>query len=138
MTVHGGTPVLAYVHPVAGGLTLALLGYVGSLGLRARNDRRRAPALLRRHARLAPVMYGFVSASWIAGFTSTWLLRHDLHPGASMHLRIGAALVLALSGGFVTSHFMRRPRARAMHPWFGVAAMLLAAAQVFFGLQLTP
>jgi len=136
--VRDAPPLLVYVHPVVGGLTLVLLGYVGSLGLRARNDRRHAGALLRRHAKLAPIMYGLIVATWIAGFLSTWLLRPDLQLGASMHLRIGAALVLALSGGFVTSRWMARPESRAIHPWFGVLAMLLAAAQVFFGLQLTP
>ena len=130
--------MLAYIHPIAGGLTIAFLVYVGSLGLRARNDRRRARQLLAQHAWLAPWMYGFVLASWIAGFTSTWLLRHDLELGSSTHLRVGAALVVALSAGVVTSRWMHRDEIRAIHPWFGAAAMLLAAAQVFFGLQITP
>ena len=130
--------MLPYVHPVIAGLALALLGYAGSLGLRARNDRRQARKLLRRHARLAPIVYGLVIASWAGGFLSTWLLRRDLDLGASTHLRIGAALVLMLSGGALSSRWMRRPTIRAIHPWFGVGAMLLAAAQVFFGLQMTP
>jgi len=129
---------LPYLHPIAGGLTLALLGYVGSLGLRARSDRRRARVHLRRHARLAPIMYALVVVSWVGGFLSTWLLRRDLELGASPHLRIGAALVLALSAGALTSRWIHRPAVRAVHPWFGAAAMLLAAAQVFFGLQITP
>jgi uncharacterized membrane protein YbjE (DUF340 family) len=132
--------MLAYVHPIIGALTIALLAYVGSLGLRARNDRRRAQQLLAQHARLAPWMYGFIIASWIGGFVSTWLLRHDLELGASTHLRIGVALVVAVSGSALTSWAMRRPQVqvRAIHPWLGAAAMLLAAAQVFFGLQMTP
>jgi len=130
--------VLAYVHPVVGGLTLALLGYVGSLGLRARNDRRHARQLLQRHAALAPYMYALILVSWVVGLSSTWWLRHDLELGTSTHLRIGVALVVALSGGALTSRFMHRPELRAAHPWFGIAAMLLAAAQVFFGLQITP
>ena len=130
--------MLAYIHPIAGGVTITFLLYVGALGLRARNDRRRAPQLLARHARLAPWMYGLIIVSWIGGLVSTWLLRHDLDLGGSTHLRIGVALVLALSGGVVTSRWMRRAEIRALHPWFGAAAMLLAAAQVFFGLQITP
>ncbi len=130
--------LLAYLHPVTAGLTLALLGYVGSLGLRARNDRRHARRLLQRHARLAPIVFCLILASWAAGFVSTWLLRRDLELGASPHLRIGTALVLALSGGALTSRWMHRAEIRAVHPWFGAAAMLLAAAQVFFGLQITP
>jgi hypothetical protein len=130
--------VLAYVHPVVGGLVILLLFYVGSLGLRARNDRRRARQLLAQHARLAPWIYGLILASWVGGFASTWLLRHDLELGASTHLRIGVALVLALSAGVVTSRWMQRAEVRAIHPWLGAAALLLAAAQVFFGLQITP
>ncbi len=130
--------MLAYVHPAVGGMTILLLFYVGSLGLRARNDRRRARQLLAQHARLAPWMYGFIIASWFGGFVSTWQLRHDLELGGSTHLRIGVALVLALSGGALTSRWMQQPQVRAIHPWLGAAAMLLAAAQVFFGLQITP
>ena len=130
--------MLAYVHPVTAGFTVILLGYVGSLGLRARSDRRHGRALLARHARLAPIMYGLAVASWLAGFVSTWLLRPDLELTTSAHFRIGIALVIALSGGALSSRWMRRASFRTVHPWFGAAAMLLAAAQVFFGLQITP
>ncbi len=130
--------MLPYVHPVTGTVIIVLLGYVGSLGLRARNDRRHAREYLQRHARFGPIVYVLVVASWVGGFTSTWLLRHDLELGASTHLRIGGALVLALSAGTMTSRWMTRPAMRELHPWFGIAALLLAAAQVFFGLQITP
>ncbi len=130
--------MLAYFHPIAATLVIALLGYVGSLGLRARNDRRHARVLLQRHAQLAPLMYGLIVAGWVSGFFSTWFLRHDLDLATSTHFRIGIAIVIVLSGGALTSRWMTRPQIRALHPWFGAAAMLLAAAQVFFGLQITP
>ncbi len=130
--------MLAYVHPVTAGLTAVFLAYVGALGLRARNDRRRGQQLLARHAQLGPWMYGLALASWAAGVVSTWRLRHDLELAASAHFRIGTALVIALSAGALSSRWMRRASVRALHPWFGAAAMLLAAAQVFFGLQITP
>ncbi len=129
---------LAYIHPVLAGVTVLLLGYVGSLGLRARNDRRHAREYLERHARLAPIMYTLILISWAAGFLSTWLLRRDLELASSAHFRIGVALVVVLSGGALSSRWMHRSTIRALHPWCGVAAMLLAAAQVFFGLQITP
>lgn len=130
--------MLRHIHPVAAGLTLVLLGYVGSLGLRSRSDRRRAPQHLMRHARLAPVVYGLILATWVGGLLSTWLLRHDLEPAASPHFRIGVALVVVLSAAALTSRWMARPAIRSIHPWFGALAMLLAAAQLFFGLQITP
>src|SRR5512147_2219460 len=107
--------VLAYIHPVGAGLTVALLGYVGSLGLRARNDRRHARQLLMRHARLAPTMYGLALASWAGGFLSAWLLRHDLELGASAHFRIGVALLVALSGGALSSRWMGQAAIRTLH-----------------------
>lgn len=136
--MHSTSTVLAYIHPVTAGLTVALLAYVGSLGVRARTDRRHARAYLQRHARLAPIMYALILVSWVAGFLSTWWLRHDLELATSTHLQIGVALVAAVSAGALSSRWIGHPAGRAIHPWFGVAAMLLAAAQVFFGLQITP
>ena len=130
--------MLAYVHPVAAGLTVVLLIYVGSLGLRARNDRRYGRGSLTRHARLGPIIYALVLVSWVSGVLSTWLVRNDLEVAASPHFRIGGALVLALSASWVTSRWMHRTEIRGVHPWLGASAMLLAAAQVFFGLQITP
>ena len=130
--------MLPYIHPVTSALIVALLAYVGSLGLRARSDPRHARRYLAPHARLGPIMYALVLVSWVGGILSTWLLRPDLDLAASPHFRIGAAIALALSGGFLSSRRMHRAAVRRLHPWFGVAAMLLAAAQVFFGLQITP
>ena len=130
--------MLPYLHPVIAALTVALLGYVGSLGLRARNDRRRRREYLRRHARLAPYAGAAALVTWMAGVLSTWLLRPELELGASTHMRIGALLVLTLSAGAASSRRMTHPLIRAVHPWLGATALLLAAAQVFFGLQITP
>ncbi|MFQ5668522.1 MAG: DUF4079 family protein [Candidatus Binatia bacterium] len=130
--------VLPYIHPVTAAVAVALLGYVGSLALRARNDKRRAHELFRRHARLAPIMYALILVTWLSGLLSTWLVRRDLAVAASAHFRIGTVLIVVLSGGAGTSRWMGRSAARFLHPWFGGAAMLLAAAQVFFGLQITP
>ncbi|MBP1684968.1 MAG: hypothetical protein H6Q33_1111 [Deltaproteobacteria bacterium] len=130
--------MLPYVHPVSAGVVVVLLGYVGSLGLRARSDPRHAGQYLARHARLAPFMYWLMLAAWTGGLVSTWLLRRDLELATSVHFRCGVASVLALTGGALTSRWMQLPAVRAAHPWFGAAAILLAAAQVFFGLQITP
>jgi len=130
--------MLTYVHPLTAAVVLLLTAYVAALGIRARNDRRRARELLRRHAALAPWAYGLIVASWIAGVGTTWLLRPELDLGESQHFRVGLALVAALTASTVSSRWMRRPAVRSIHPWFGVAAVLLAAAQIFFGLQITP
>lgn len=101
---------LAYFHPVAGGAVLAFLFYVGSLALRSRSRRRGAAALLAQHARLAPWMFVLVLVGWAGGLFSTWWLRHDLELGGSTHLRIGVGLVVALTGGCLTSRVMRKDR----------------------------
>lgn len=130
--------MLTYVHPLTAALVLLMTAYVASLGIRARNDRRRARELLTRHARLAPWAYGLIVASWIVGVGTTWLLRPELELGESQHFRVGLALVAAFSASALSSRWMRLPAARSIHPWFGVAGVLLAAAQIFFGLQITP
>jgi hypothetical protein len=130
--------VLPYIHPIASALIVALLAYVGSLGLCARSDRRHARRYLGPHARLGPIMYAWILVNWVGGVLSTWLLRPDLELAASPHFRIGVAILLTLSGGFLSSRWMYRAAVRGVHPWLGAAAMLLAAAQVFFGLQITP
>jgi hypothetical protein len=130
--------MLAYIHPLTAVFIVAVLVYTGSLGLRARSDRRRAPQYLRLHARLGPPVFVLVLLAWLSGVLSTWLLRSGLELGASSHMRIGMLLVVVLTGVFVTSRVMREPVVRLIHPWLGAAVMLLAAAQVFFGLQITP
>jgi hypothetical protein len=129
---------LAHLHPIAGAVLIALLLYTGSLGLRARSDRRRARALLTQHVALARILYPLMLVSWVFGLASTWLLRPDLQLWGTVHLRVGVGLVIALSGGWLTARWMHLPQVRLIHPWLGAAAMLLAAAQVFFGLQITP
>jgi hypothetical protein len=128
----------AYVHPCVGGAVVLLLVYTASLGLRARNERRLRTRLLAQHARLGPLVLALVLATWLSGLLSTWLARPDLELGASTHTRTGVALLAALCGSAVTARWLHRPLVRSVHPWWGGVAVLLAAAQVFFGLQITP
>ncbi len=112
--------------------------YVGILGLRARHDRRSAPDLLARHRHWAPVVVLLNLASWVGGVVSTWRFRPDLDVAASAHFKIGSAMMLALFASWLTARWMNQALVRAIHPFFGAAALLLAAAQIFFGLEITP
>jgi len=134
------TALLVYVHPIAGSVTLLLLAYVGSLGLRLRTARRGRAPLAARHAQLAPWAYALVLVSWVAGTLSTWWLRSDLHPGASLHFRLALLIVLLLSGSAWTARAMQRgrPALRGLHPWLGAGALLTAAAHIATGLRLMP
>ena len=131
---------MTYVHPTAGAAVLLLLGYVASLGFRMRTARRGRAALAARHARLAPIAYWTVLASWALGVGSTIWLRGDLEPATTLHFRTGCAMALLLTGSALTARSMRRApgTARDIHPWLGAAAVLLAAAHVVTGLRIMP
>ena len=131
---------MTYVHPIAGTATLLLLGYVASLGFRLRTARRGRAALAARHARLAPLAYGAVLASWALGIGSTLWLRQDLDAAATLHFRTGCAMALLLTGSALTARSMRRAggAARDIHPWLGAVAVLLAAAHAVTGLRIMP
>ncbi len=130
--------MLPYLHPILAALVLALLGYVASLGLRARSDRRSRARWLRRHAQVAPWMYAAVVAVWGAGLAMQWALRPPAELAASPHFRVGVALVVVLGAGALSARRMNVKAVRDAHPWFGVLAILLGAVQVVFGLQLLP
>lgn len=131
---------LAWVHPALGAVVLVLLCYAGSLGLGSRARQRRGAALAARHARLAPVAYGAVAATWLAGFLSARLLRSDLGDAGTLHARSGTLILALLTGSALLARSMVRgnPTAREIHPWLGAAALLLAAAQAVTGLRIMP
>lgn len=131
---------MAYVHPIFGGIVLALLVYVASLGLRLRTVRRGRAELAARHALLAPWAYGGVLLTWVAGLFSSWVLREDLETGSTFHLRIGLLVALLLTGSAITARSLGRgsTTARELHPWLGAVAALLAAAQAVTGLRIMP
>lgn len=130
--------LVSYVHPVLAALVLGLLGYVASLGVRARNDRRNRKMWLARHARIAPWMFAGVFLSSVGGLVGTWLTRPADELATSWHFRLGVLLVAVLSMSLTSSRWMDRAAVRAAHPWFGAFALLLAAGQFFFGLQMLP
>lgn len=131
---------MTYLHPLSGALVLALLVYVGSLGLSLRTARRGRAAIAARHARWARIAYVGVLASWVAGLVSVVLGRDDLAPTASLHFRSATLLALLLTGSALTGRAIERgsANARDWHPWLGGAAVLLAAAHAVAGLRMMP
>jgi len=132
--------VTPYLHPIAGALVLALLGYVAALGFRMRTTRRGRAALAARHARLAPIAYWTVLASWAGGLGSTIWWRDDLGVTSTLHFRTGTAMAVLLTASALSARAMRRGNAtaREIHPWLGATAVLLAAAHVVAGLRIMP
>ena len=135
----GASAIWLYIHPLVALLTVAGLAYAAALGLRSRQVRRGGPALLRRHARLTPVLYWLVAGNWILGVLSVWLGRSDIALFTTGHFEVGSCLVAALTATAVVSWWMDRiPEGRTIHPLLGALSVLLAGFQLFLGLQIMP
>jgi hypothetical protein len=160
--------VTRYLHPLLGVAVVALLGYVALLGFQLRSAKARSARhgppkggpytvpptatptggphtapwhrLAARHARLAPIAYWAVLATWITGAVSTAWLRPDLAFASTLHFRSGCALAALLTASALTARAFQRGNAgaREIHPWLGAAAVLVAAAHVVAGLRITP
>jgi Protein of unknown function (DUF4079) len=128
-----------WLHPVLGLVTVALALRTASLALRGRAPGRSAAALRARHRRLGPWVLGLVAVNWLAGLGSVWLDPRAPNLAVSGHFRVGSALVVLFTlAALVSRRIDHDPRARAVHPWIGATALLLAGVQVFLGLQLMP
>lgn len=127
--------LLALLHPVVSAAALVLLGTAASLGLRSRE--RGGTALRPRHARIAPWAAGVTIANTLLGIASVRLWRPDLEVAGGPHFWLGMGIAALLGAGAALSRFVAHDdRARLLHPMLGLAALLLALVQVFFGLQL--
>jgi Protein of unknown function (DUF4079) len=112
---------------------------VASLGLRGRAARPSAAAARRRHAALAPWVYGLILLAWAGGLASTWWLRPEMETAASGHFTAGSMIVgLFSAAAGLSRRIDTDPRARTLHPLVGAASLLLCGVQVFLGLQLLP
>ena len=130
---------MAYVPPIVGACVVALAAFLASRGLVARQGGRNASAARRWHRTLGPWVLGLMWASALGGTASTALFRPDLKLGETWHLVLGWGAVLVMSGAALSTRaFTRRPGIRSVHPWIGIAALLLALAQALTGIELLP
>lgn len=128
---------VSWLHPLAGLATVVLAWRLASLGLAMRRGGRRAAGARAAHTRFGPWLVAAVLVSWIGGWLTVWLVRDDLDVGASMHFRLGTAMLVAVVAAALVSQSMTRtPWARDVHPWLGAIVVLLAGLQVFIGWQL--
>ncbi len=129
--------MIAFLHPLVALLTLAVMAWAASLGLRSRDRLERH--LRPRHARLAAWAYGLMVFDLLAGLGSTWALRPDLDARGAMHLRLAIAIVAVMTGAaWLSRRIGRDATARLLHPILGLLALVLAGLQVFFGMPLLP
>jgi hypothetical protein len=130
---------MAFVHPILGALTLLLAAWLMSRGLLVRQGGKPATSARRTHKRWAWWILGLMWASLATGIGTTVLLRPDLRLGETWHLALGITVVALFSlGGLLTRAFTRDPRLRAIHPWIGIAAVLIGAAHAIAGIELLP
>ncbi len=128
-----------WLHPLLGLATVALAVRQASLGLRSRRQGPGARMLRASHRRAGPWLLALVVANWLAGLASVRIDPRDLELAASGHFQVGSGLVVLYGlAALVSRRIDRDPRARAVHPWLGAAALLLSGVQVFLGLQLMP
>jgi hypothetical protein len=131
--------VAVWIHPVAGLVVTALALRGASFALQGRRLGPRGAALLARHRRLMPWVYGLVLANFAGGLVSCWLWRDEEDLATSGHFTVGIALiVLFTAGAWLSRRIATDSRARALHPWIGAAALLAAGVQIFLGLQIVP
>lgn len=129
--------VAGWGHPLVGVIAVALVLRAASHAMRLRRGGVGAAAARGRHRALAPRALAAVALAWLTGLAGVWAFHHEIEPAASGHFRAGSAVVALLALNAVLSRRLRGdPVARAVHPWVGAAAVLLAGLQVFLGLQL--
>ncbi len=128
-----------WIHPVVGGLAVTLLLWLGIQGARSRHRRSYAGQARVRHRRASRYVAGLVVLAACLGTASALWLRPDLRPMGSFHFWLGwgtclLTLALAWSGPQVPTD----PDARAVHPLFGIFALVFAALTATLGLGLLP
>jgi len=129
--------VVIYAHPALGLVAVALVVRAAFLGLRSRQRDRHAGEYRAQHRALTPWAYVLVLVSWLGGLATVRFAREDMELAASGHFQAGSAVVTLLTAAALLSRWIGvDDRARRVHPWVGAAAALLAAVQVFLGLQL--
>jgi hypothetical protein len=130
--------VVPWMHPATGLLTVMLTARAASLAFGGRRGGSRAGAKLAQHAALGEWVWWLVAGNWALGLATVWVYRPDLDPAASTHFVAGSAMLVLLTVSRLLSRRMHAdPTARAVHPWVGLAALVVAGVQVFLGLQLT-
>lgn len=130
---------MEFVHPAIGTLVILYSVWIMSRGLVARQGGKHAHQARRTHAKWAwYALYGMILAA-LTGIGSTLLLRPDLQLGETWHLALGLVCV-ALMGlaALLTRYFTKNAQLRKVHPWIGIAAVVLGIAQAIVGIELLP
>ncbi|HWP66545.1 MAG TPA: DUF4079 family protein [Candidatus Limnocylindria bacterium] len=128
--------IVPWLHPALGLAAVWQLVRAARRGLDVR--RRVQPTRGLPHPVLARRAWWFVAGNWVLGLLTVRFFRPELDLAASTHFQAGTAvLVLLTLAGLVSRRIDADPRLRRLHPAIGAAALLLAAVQVFLGLQLT-
>lgn len=130
--------MLAYLHPVLGGVAALLVVWIGMHGLAGRTRKPDAPARRALHRRIAPVAGVLVWVAAIGGVASVAAFRKGMSVGDSAHFWAGWLVALLMLVAGAGSSLRPGMRLQAWHGTVGIVAMLLAALVFMMGLGLLP
>jgi len=130
---------MAYVHPILGLLSVLLMCWVALNGLRSRHKARYALKARRLHHRVAPWIYLLWAITLAVGWASTTWIRSDIHAGSTKHfVAAWASLVVFGIAALLSLRVPQAPWARRIHPWFGIAGVVIALTLAALGMTLLP
>jgi cytochrome bd-type quinol oxidase subunit 2 len=130
---------MEFVHPALGAAVILYSVWIMSRGLAARQGGKGAHQARRTHKKWAwYALWGMVLAA-LTGIGSTLWLRPDLELGETWHLAIGLVCVGLMGlAALLTRYFTHNAQLRQVHPWIGIAAVVLGIAQAIVGIELLP
>jgi hypothetical protein len=131
---------LAYAHPAAMLLVLALGMAVLREGLRVRRARLGGRSHgSARHRRLARVFVALVACGWISGVASMLLVRQK-PPFESVHAWVASGAALCVGGAWALGRALERGRngVRPLHAALGTLGLLLGLAAAIAAFAILP
>lgn len=136
---HPARHALVYLHPALGLIALCLLVWAATAGFRARHVAPYAAGSRALHRRLGPTVAGLFVVAAALGIASTIWLRDDLDPASTWHALAGGVGVTLMAALYLLGRQVRRRSwAKRVHPWVGIAAILVGAAIFVLGVGLLP
>lgn len=130
---------MIYLHPILGGVAVALMLWLGTQGIRARHPRAYAPAARKRHRTVGKTSMILVVLAAVLGTASVYFLRSDLELSRSFHFWMGWTAALTMAGlAWTGPQIHRDPDSKRLHPLMGWTALVVGVLTATLGMGLLP